>query len=261
MLHPTGKLRLRVPMGANAQAAAGSGAPSSVEEFSTSVLSDLCAEDSDGDSVVGYRSEGETAVILSPGAIEANPHHQMRRSANEPLVGLPIPEPEPESDKDLVDTGVLAATEANVLDEGAETGGRAKGKAPRASEVRKWLAGLIEGVSGMDRLATAALGATGHGGVSCRSARLFYNCLTDEVVHVSQLETLFGTIVAERLALEHSMAEAGNAVTSQELGQIKAHYEAQVRAIRSQVLHEQQASDRTIAQLRGKLARFENPTT
>ena len=167
VLHPTGKLRLRVPMGANAQAAAGSGAPSSVEEFSTSVLSDLCAEDSDGDSVVGYRSEGETAVILSPGAIEANPHHQMRRSANEPLVGLPIPEPEPESDKDLVDTGVLAATEANVLDERAETGGRGKGKAPRASEVRKWLAGLIEGVSGMDRLATAALGATGHGGVSC----------------------------------------------------------------------------------------------
>ena len=113
----------------------------------------------------------------------------------------------------------------------------------------------------MDRLATAALGATGHGGGSCRIARLFCNCLTDEVVRVSQLETLFGTIVAERLALEHSMAEAGNAVTSQELGQIKAHYEAQVRAIRSQVLHEQQASDRTIAQLRGKLARFESPTT
>lgn len=90
--------------------------------------------------------------------------------------------------------------------------------------------------------------------------RLFCNCMTDMVVHVSQLETLFATIVAERLALEHSMAEAGNAVTSQELGQIKAHYEAQVRAIRSQVLHEQQASDRTIAQLRGKLARFESPT-
>ena len=73
--------------------------------------------------------------------------------------------------------------------------------------------------------------------------------LTGNVEQLDAFEETYNT--------EHKEHE----VIAKELGQIKAHYEAQVRAIRSQVLHEQQASDRTIAQLRGKLARFESPTT
>ena len=155
------KLRLRLPLGAS-EGRAGT-MHGEVDALSTSVLSDLLGEASDSDAeggnvlIGGYRSESDVPMLSA-----ANPHHGqalVRRSANDP-----------------VPKAVLGETEPNALaDEDATAGGAAarKGKAPRAGEVKKWLAQLVDGLGGVEEklvAATVAMGAAGqqgHGGVRC----------------------------------------------------------------------------------------------